>query len=104
MWQKHLRYREKTLKITLRPAVSKTPVNRSHQRVDFGSTPASAQIGMRSRYVTQSNGVVVQKSPPNMGPDGAGSHPRKQTWRMFCDISVEDLLLLRIEENLVSLG
>ena len=30
--------------------------------VDFYSTPASAKTGMRSRYVTQSNGVVVRKS------------------------------------------
>ena len=30
--------------------------------VDFYSTPASAKTGMHSRYVTQSNGVVVRKS------------------------------------------
>ena len=39
--------------------------------VDFGSTPASAQKGMRSRHVTQSNGVVVQKLPIN-GRQGLG--------------------------------
>ena len=30
--------------------------------VDFGAMPASAQISMRSKPVTQSNGVVVRKS------------------------------------------
>ena len=30
--------------------------------VDFGSTPATAYKSMRSRHVTQSNGVVVRKS------------------------------------------
>jgi len=30
--------------------------------VDFGSTTANAHKGMRSRHVTQSNGVVVRKS------------------------------------------
>ena len=30
--------------------------------VDFGATPASAQMSMRSKPVTHSNGVVVRKS------------------------------------------
>ena len=30
--------------------------------VDFGATPASAQISMRNEPLTQSNGVVVRKS------------------------------------------
>ena len=30
--------------------------------VDFGATPASAQLSMRCKPLTQSNGVVVRKS------------------------------------------
>ena len=30
--------------------------------VDFGATPTSAQISMRNKPATQSNGVVVRKS------------------------------------------
>ena len=40
--------------------------------VDFYSTPASAKTGMRSRYVTQSNGVVVRKSSIRKLPNSAG--------------------------------
>ena len=39
--------------------------------VDFGATPASAQISMRSKPVTQSNGVVVQKSSVRKLPNSS---------------------------------
>ena len=42
--------------------------------VDFGATPASAQMSMRSKPVTHSNGVVVRKSSirklPNISSGG----------------------------------
>ena len=44
--------------------------------VDFYSTPASAKTGMRSRYVTQSNGVVVRKSSIRKLPIVRGSMGR----------------------------
>ena len=37
--------------------------------VDFGATPVSAKISMRSKPVTQSNGVVVRKSSIRMPPN-----------------------------------
>ena len=53
-----LKYLRKTLKISL-TSCRRITVNNG---VDFGAMPASAQIGMRRKPVTQSNGVVVRKS------------------------------------------
>ena len=62
----------KIWKLFSRPPVSKSPANRPHQRRRLiGAKLASAQKGMHSEHVTQSNGGVVQKSsirkpPSNM--------------------------------------
>ena len=52
----------KLRKLVSRPAFSRTPAIAVNNGVDFGATPASAQISMRSKPVTQSNAVVVRKS------------------------------------------
>ena len=46
------------LLIERRPQIAPTNV------IDFGSTPASAQIGMRSNRVTQSKGAVLMSRNP----------------------------------------
>ena len=55
--------------------------------VDFGATPARAQISMRSKPLTQSNGVVVRKSSirklPNPGNDDDDVRNAGASYLMF---------------------
>ena len=50
--------------------------------------PASAKTGMRSWYVTQSNGAVLRKSsirklPTNMATEKAVTYAKKKNYRMM---------------------
>ena len=80
----------KLWKLTARPPVSKTPPNRSHQCnvVDFGGKLTSAQKGMRSEHVTQSNGAVVQKASIRKLPNNFSGLRTSTLWLKFFLIDI----------------